>query len=326
LLHSFWYAIVVIIAEFVDTPDYSRLYESLDLDSSYGIEQISGGFTASEKYVILENNSTPVSFAKLVRKAIGGDELAAMHAEIRNYKLLDELHLTGSIYPRISKTINTDEYVGIMMDYYADSTWGGPWTKDSILAVHELFSTIHTTALTDAQRAILQKTKNTLIPMQTIYQEAFPAFRDRTTVINSRGHVVFSAPDDRLFRALFEDEKTIDTDPPVLIAQDANKHNICIDRDGNAHIVDPVYINIGNPYQDLLNIGRDIIQSLPPDAPEITTVKELFQPNDKHNRYVLDAIAYGLLASQKPYDHNPPWMDYQEEGVLISIKLWYDQI
>lgn len=311
--------------EFLDSSPLSRLRSSIGIDHGFQLEQIDGGFTSSEKYVVSDTENIPVSFIKIVPKN-AGDELAAITAEIQNYELLTELRLTGPVFPNVIGKIDTNDYRGIILEYYDNVSWGGPWSDVSIRSVHALLARIHGTELTDTHRKILQATKDKLIPMSEIYREALPAFQDRTTIVNSRGQTIFSTPDEQLFQALFEDEKTPDTAIPVLIAQDVNKYNICIGRDGETHIVDPVYLNIGNPYQDFLNIAHDIIQELPEGSSEIDTVKKFFHPDDKHNQHVLNGIAYGLLAIRKTYDHNPQWMDYQQDALMIKLKLWYDQI
>lgn len=105
--------------------------------------------------------------------------------------------------------------------------------------------------------------------------------------------------------------------------QDANMYSFCVTSDGNIHIVDPVYIRVGNPYQDRLNIGRDILTTSSLNPEEYTFLISHFFPQKRDDQMLLDSIAYGLYASQLPYEGNEAWMDYQQNGLLAYLKYWH---
>ena len=309
--------------------EQDSIAHALDRDTaSLRLDQLSGGFAGADKYIVRSTeDSSPIAFAKLIANTGPSHEVAVARAEIQNYKLLHELSLTGHLFPEVISPIDDGTYTGLLLPYYEKATWAGPWTSETITALYDAMSTFHSTPLSSEQVEQLLQTKESLEEQgqpTELYDKAQKAFSDdKRTITNSRGEVIFQTPSPALFEALFENEPTPNGSIKKLIARDVNMYNICFDGI-TPHLVDPVYLDVGDPYQDLLNIGHDVIGQLPKDSSNVELVKKLFVPKDPHSKVFLDSIAYGLMASQKPYDHNTPWMDYQQNSLLVKLDLWHE--
>jgi hypothetical protein len=299
--------------------------------------EVEGGFTGAQKFIVSNNETNGTSneaFIKLAELATHPEEAVVLDTEATMYGLISKLDGVGKYFPGYRAYKRDNQIAVLAIQYLPGLTWGGPWTEKTVNLLASALEEVHSVTIDPAVGQEITKHANALrtkLYEQSPYtfnrqkrRELFEDAADFDTgkLTNSRQHNYYHLPIETA-RDIAKSASEFNPEAEKkFIVTDLNFGNIGFSSD-QVYFVDPVYVELGVPATDMVNVGINIVRTLPQtedNARLAKLVKETFL-SDK--AALADTITYWVACTSLGYrGEKDEWMNFQQECALTALKVW----
>lgn len=298
------------------------------------LSEVGGGYTGASKYVL--DSGTEKLFLKI---ASSGLDLALVEGESKVYEFLTKINLTGILFPKYRCLIKEKGFVVLVIEYFENVTWGGPWTIDNIEKLDGGLSKLHDKKITEVEFNEIEKISGDILGLldqelhprklskDEIEQKNKPFFdawkSEEGGFVDWKGEVYF--PCDRSTTKAIVDEtlKDIGEVDKVLVMHDLNFANICFS-ESQAHFVDPLYLKMGYADRDRVVVGINILQQLGDTVDK--KIKSVVVERYITNKMALASlIKYYVTTTVKQMGANSEgFQKFHKECAVVALSLFRD--
>lgn len=301
------------------------------------ISGIGGGFTGASKYMASVGERK--IFLKVADSVTDEVDASLLELEAKIYDFLEELGLTGVLFPEYQGLLDVDGLRTLMIRYLDDVSWGGPWNGEAIRKLDEALHKLHSTKIDEEHLGVIEKLSSDVcskleqdlrpkkLSEEEIEKRNKPFFDAWSMAgsgfLDSKGEIYFAAKENLAEKVISEAKKDIDSEKKALIMHDLNFANIGFS-DQQAYFVDPLFLRMGLADSDQTVVGVNILQQLGQNGDE--GLKKLVVGKYITNKTVLaKLIKYYVISSAMKLDEGRSgWQKFHQECSVVALNLFQD--